>query len=391
MNALSLIAASAPSDLWSKLIYAFQGAFGNFGWTILFVTLFVKLIMTPLDFCVKYSNKKQTLVQKKLSPQIAKLKKKFGANQDQIRIQTQALYKREGFKAGASCLIMAVNMLATMLVFITFYSSIRKVAAYEMINQYETLEQTYTNEYVSSLREKTGDETIIDEATANAWIQANLANPEDEHYQDNASYVLDSTREAEAAMLNCWNEKKESWLWIQNIWVADAPTAPLPEYDKLVSSSSSGNYDEYIKANIDKDAYTKIASSITTHSSRPQNGFLIVAISVGLLSFLSQWIADLHTKLHNKKAQQLAKAADPSEKTMKIMKIILPLIWVGFAFSSSACFGLYLIASSIASITFGEIIAIIVNKLTKNKQKEVEEVLEKEANRLIKKGKLQEK
>ena len=391
MNALSLIAASAPSDLWSKLIYAFQGAFGNFGWTILFVTLFVKLIMTPLDFCVKYSNKKQTLVQKKLSPQIAKLKKKFGANQDQIRIQTQALYKREGFKAGASCLIMAVNMLATMLVFITFYSSIRKVAAYEMINQYETLEQTYTNEYVSSLREKTGDETIIDEATANAWIQANLANPEDEHYQDNASYVLDSTREAEAAMLNCWNEKKESWLWIQNIWVADAPTAPLPEYDKLVSSSSDGNYDEYIKANIDKDAYTKIASSITTHSSRPQNGFLIVAISVGLLSFLSQWIADLHTKLHNKKAQQLAKVADPSEKTMKIMKIILPLIWVGFAFSSSACFGLYLIASSIASITFGEIIAIIVNKLTKNKQKEVEEALEKEANRLIKKGKLQEK
>ena len=64
---------------------------------------------------------------------------------------------------------------------------------------------------------------------------------------------------------------------------------------------------------------------------------------------------------------------------------------VGFAFSSSACFGLYLIASSIASIAFGEIIAIIVNKLTKNKQKEVEDVLEKEANRLIKKGKLQEK
>ena len=391
MNALSLILANAPKDLWSKLIYWIHGAFGNFGWTILFVTLLVKLIMTPLEFLVKYSNKKQTLVQKKLSPQIAKLKKKFGSNQEQIRIQTQALYKREGFKAGASCLIMAVNMLATMLVFFTFYSSIRKVASYEMINQYETLEQTYTNEYVSSLREKTGDETIIDEATANAWIQSNLANPEDEHYQDNASYVLDSTREAEEAMLNCWNEKKESWLWVQNLWVADAPTAPLPEYDKLVSSSSDGNYDDYIKENINKDTYTKIASSITTHSSRPQNGFLIIAISVGLLSFLSQWITDLHTKLRNKKAQQLAKAADPSEKTMKIMKIILPLIMVGFAFSSSACFGLYLIASSIASIAFGEVIAIIVNKLTKKQQAEVEEVLEKEANRLIKKGKLQEK
>ena len=391
MNALSLIAANAPGDLWSKLIYAFQGAFGNFGWTILFVTLFVKLIMTPLEFLVKYSSKKQNLVQKKLSPQIAKLKKKFGANQEQIKIQTQALYKREGFKAGVSCIIMAVNMLVTMLVFFTFYSSIKKVASYEMINQYETLEQTYVNEYVSSLREKTGDETIIDEESANAWIQANLSDSELPNFQENASINFDAKDEAEKAMLACWDKSKASWLWVQNLWVADAPTAPLPTYDKLVSSSGDGGYNDYIKANIDKDAYTRIANSITENSARPQNGFFIVTIMVGLLSFLSQWISDLHTKLRNKKAQKLVKAADPSEKTMKIMKIIMPLMMVGFAFSSSTCFGLYLVASAIANIAFGEIVAIIVNKLTKKQQAEVEEVLEKEANRLIKKGKLQEK
>ncbi|MBQ4542457.1 MAG: hypothetical protein IJA23_06425, partial [Clostridia bacterium] len=116
----------------------------------------------------------------------------------------------------------------------------------------------------------------------------------------------------------------------------------------------------------------------------------IVTIMVGVLSFVSQMVSDLHTKLRNKKAQKLAKAADPSEKTMKIMKIITPLIMVGFAFSSSTCFGLYLVASAIANLAFGEIIALIVNKLTKKQQAEVEEVLEKEANRLIKKGKLQE-
>lgn len=390
MNALSLIAASAPGDLWSKLIYAFQDAFGNFGWTILFVTLFVKLIMTPLEFLVKYSNKKQTLVQKKLSPQIAKLKKKFGANQEQIKIQTQALYKREGFKAGASCIIMSLNMLVTMLVFFTFYSSIRKVASYEMINQYETLEQTYVDEYVSSLREKTGDTTIIDEETANAWIQTNLSDSNLPNFQENANINFAAKDDAEKAMLACWDDTKESWLWVQNLWVADAPTAPLPTYDKLVSSSSDGGYNDYIKANIDKEAYTRIANSITENSNRPQNGFFIVTIMVGVLSYVSQMVADLHTKLRNKKAQKLAKAADPSEKTMKIMKIILPLMMVGFAFTSSTCFGLYLAASSIASLAFGEIIALIVNKLTKKTQEEVEEVLEKEANRLIKKGKLQE-
>lgn len=392
MNALSLIAATAPNDLWSKLIYFVQGAFGNFGWTILFVTLLVKLIMTPLEFLVKYSSKKQNLVQKKLSPQIAKLKKKFGANQEQIKIQTQALYKREGFKAGASCIIMAVNMLVTMLVFFTFYSSIRKVASYEMINQYETLEQTYVNEYVTSLREKTGDDTIVDEETANAWIDANVneIDNEDPAFQTNSGYLFEATEEAEEAMLACWESQKESWLWVQNLWVADAPTAQLPKYSKLVSSSSDGGYNEYIKEYIREDKYTSIANAITDNASRPQNGFLIITIMVGVLSYLSQWIADLHTKLRNKKAQKLVKASDPSERTMKIMKLITPLIMVGFAFSSSACFGLYLIASAIANILFGEIVAIIVDKLTKKTQEEVEEVLEKEANRLIKKGKLQE-
>ncbi len=392
MNALSLVLANAPNDLWSKLIYFVQGAFGNFGWTILFVTLLIKLIMSPLEFFVKYSSKKQNLVQKKLSPQIAKIKKKFGANQEQIRIQTQSLYKREGFKAGTSCIVMAINMIVTMVVFFTFYSSIRKVAAYEMINQYETLEQTYVGEYVSSLREKTGDETIVDETTANAWINANVnnADKDDPIFQVNSNYYYEATAEAEKAMLDCWSEKKESWLWVTNLWVADAPTSPLPTYEKLISSST-GSYTTYIEEEINEEKYTRIANSVVDNSARPQNGFLIIAIAVGVLSFFSQWITDLHTKLHNKKAQKLVKATDQTERTMKIMKFILPLIMVGFAFTSSACFGLYLIANSIAGIVLGEITVLIINKLTKKQQAEVEEVLEKEANRLIKKGKLQEK
>ena len=95
----------------------------------------------------------------------------------------------------------------------------------------------------------------------------------------------------------------------------------------------------------------------------------------------------------NKKAQHLANAtADATTNTsMKMMKIIMPIIMVFFAFSSSASFGIYLLASSLSSILIGEITSPIINKLTKKQQKEVEEVLEKEANRMIKKGKLQEK
>lgn len=73
------------------------------------------------------------------------------------------------------------------------------------------------------------------------------------------------------------------------------------------------------------------------------------------------------------------------------MKIVMPIIMLTFVLTSSASFGIYILASNIASIAIGEIISLIINKLTKKKQAEVEEYLEKEANRLIKKGKLQEK
>lgn len=392
MNALILSALNAPNDLWSKLIYWINGAFGNFGWTILFVTLLVKLIMAPLDFLVKYSNKKQTLIQKKLSPQIAKIKKKFGNNEQQIRIQTQSLYKREGLKVGASCIIMAVNMLATMLVFFTFYSSIKKVSAYEMITQYQTLEQTMENKYASSIREKTGDNSIVDYASAYNWYTDNITNGDasTDQYQNCLVYHKQAEQEALNQMISTWESTKDNWLWVSNIWVADAPTAPLASYDKLLSMGSNGGYEDYIKENINKENYNKIANTITRDAKRSKNGFYIVTIIVGLLSFLSQWIADLHTKLRNKKAQKLATVSDPSQTTMKIMKIIMPLIMVGFALTSATSFGLYLIASSIASIAFGEITALIIRKLTKKQQEEVEAVLEKEADRLIKKGKLQE-
>ena len=83
MNLFSVISAvAAPKSLWVTLINWVQSFIGNFGWTIILVTLFIKVVMTPLDFFVKLNTKKQTLVQQKCAPQIAKLQKKFGADRN---------------------------------------------------------------------------------------------------------------------------------------------------------------------------------------------------------------------------------------------------------------------------------------------------------------------
>ena len=79
MNLFSLLAGvELKKDLWTILINWFKGSVVNVGWTILLVTLFVKLVTIPLDFMVRLTTKKQTLIQQKCAPQVAKLQKKFG-------------------------------------------------------------------------------------------------------------------------------------------------------------------------------------------------------------------------------------------------------------------------------------------------------------------------
>ena len=119
-----------------------------------------------------------------------------------------------------------------------------------------------------------------------------------------------------------------------------------------------------------------------------------MAILVGLSTFASQLVAELHNKFKSKKANTLAKLSEQNggaaaaQPTMKVMKIVLPIIMVIFALTSAASFSIYLLASSLVSLALGEVTSLIVDTMTKKQRLAVEQSLEKEANRLIKKGKI---
>ena len=425
MNLFSFIAGvNAPKGLWEILLRWINGSIGNLGWTLLLLTILVKLVTTPLDFMVKYTTKKQTLVQQKCAPQIAKLRKKYGNNEQAIRTQTTALYKREGLKMGTGCLMMVINMVLTCVIFFTFYSSLRKVSAYEAIHQYEEIYANYENAYYQGMADFKSDDEFVSAEYSKNWVKnaedlsAELVNLEKINEADRTQEQKDRITEIKTELLDIetfttnnedlftfatnkagdaanktWKDIKESWLWVNNIWVADATTRPFPTYESLVKASKDAGkyYSEYVANNIDKDEYTTIATHITSSSGVKYNGYYILAVLAGVITLAQQIIADLHTKLKNKKANKLAKAANKqNQMSIKMMKIIMPIIMVAFVLTSTASFGIYILASNVASIAFGEIIALIVNKMTQKKRLEVEEELEKEANRLIKKGQLQE-
>jgi len=402
MNIFSFVSAlQAPNDLWSILINWIKGGVGNLGWTILLLTLLVKAVTLPLDLLTKYTQKKQTLVQQKCAPEVAKLQKKFGNDRQRLQMQTNALYKREGLKMGTGCVVMLVNMILTMVIFFTFFASFRDYSAYEAIHQYEQVEAAYTETFYDEMIEKY-DELETDK-DVEAWIEKYSSEKAYREAvpgsttQDYAAFVDQHentinqiTKTSTKAAQNKWHEVKADWLWIKNIWVADATTTPFPTYNELLDMAKDGSkeYAEYVEKNINKEAYSRI-SGIIAKDEVKNNGFYILAILAGVISYLSQFISELHSKFKNKLVNQIVKKSDQqSTMTMKIMKLILPIMMVMFVLTSSASFGIYLLASNLASIAFGEVVSLIVNALTKKQRLAVEESLEKEVQRLAKKGKI---
>ena len=394
MNILSFLSVSAPKSLWITLIDWIQSAVGNLGWTIILVTLLIKLVTTPLDFWVKLNTKKQTLIQQKCAPQVAKLQKKFGNDRVSLNAQTQSIYKREGLNMRSGCIIMLINTILSLVIFITFYNDLRKYSAYEAITQYEEIESTYTQNYKQAFIDYKSEDNFKTVEDVDNWFNTYNSMTDEAlkqaEYDSKRAYIEHATEVASKAAVDSWNKNKSrsSWLWVQNIWVADSTSIAFPSYANLVSIAQSTDYVDHVSS-IDATSYDKIATLVSDNAPRKNNGYYLLPVLAGLITFLSQYITELHSKLKNKKANSIAKAASTEMgSTMKVMKIVMPIVMVLFTITSSASFGLYIIASNIASIALGELTSLIIDSLTKNKRKEVEEALEKEANRLIKKGKL---
>ena len=399
MNLLSVLSAtvSKPKSLWITLINWIQSGVGNLGWTIILVTVLIKLVTLPLDFWVKFNTKRQTLIQQKCAPQVAKLQKKFGNDRQTLQRQSQALYKREGLDMRSGCIIMLINTILTFTIFITFYNDLRKKSAYEAIYQYEQIEATYTQEYKAAYLDKSESVYAFEDWAAVEAKYAELktmpAGEEKTILEDNLkSYEEYATEVGSDKAVEYWKEhnKDSSWLWIQNIWVSDSTSKAFPFYDSLKSIAKDTGYTDYVN-NIKEANYNKIATLVSENAPRENNGYYILPILAGAITFLSQYVSELHTRLKNKKANKLAKEANSSTaSTMKVMKIVMPIIMVIFTLTASASFGLYILASNVATMAFGELTTLLIDGLTRKKRLEVEDSLEKEANRLIKKGQFKE-
>ncbi len=420
MNLANIVASvSAPSGMWANLISWIHGwVGGGYGWTILVLILFVKLVLSPLDFLIKYTSKKTSLTQQKLAPQIARLRKKYGDNQQMIQQQTQLLYKREGNNVFGSCFVMLLNLVLTFTIFLTLFSSLRKLSSYQAIVQYDTLRTTYERtaslsyiqdsqmleqieQTLSSGQDLSEEETealnsalelyFADMETVNNYNSSTATDDDTANYQSAYTKYNDATNAATAAVKKQWSSVKQNWLWVKNIWVTDGHKNPFPDYSSLKSMATSSKVDEYINyvaklgEGNDLIVFNTISDSIEAETGS-WNGYYLLAIISVLLSIASMFVNDVGNKSKNKKARQVADAANPQGATAKIMKLVVPIIMAIFVLTTNAAFGIYVITNSFMTILISLATNLIINAVFAKKQAEVDAILQKEAERVARKG-----
>ncbi len=342
-----------PSGLWFNLFNWFESWIGNYGWTILLFTVFVKLIVLPLEFYNRYLSRKNNFIQKRLSGQVAKINAKYKNNRDSANQAVSALYKREGYSMVGTCVFTLLNLVLTLIVFISFFNTLRDISAYKMLDQYRTLEHTYT-----ITLEESGSVELAENAVV---VQ----------YDELAG--------------------KSKWLWVENIWAKDSYVSIVPEYSDLNKVATSANkkeykqyFDETSELYISEESYNTVMAKLID-SKDGWNGYFILAIMAGVLSFLSQYLSELQNK--SKKANALKQQSEQEmqmQKTMNFMRILLPAMMVIFALTNSASFGIYLIASSIIGIITNFATSFLVNKLTRGEEEKYLAWAEKEAVRQAK-------
>lgn len=92
------------------LLTFLYGFIGNYGITIVIVTLIVKFALYPVYKKQIFS----TAGMSEMQPKIQEIQKKYAKDQETMNLKLQELYKEEGFNPASGCLPMIVQMIVIM-------------------------------------------------------------------------------------------------------------------------------------------------------------------------------------------------------------------------------------------------------------------------------------
>ena len=332
---------------WGWVSYAFA---------IVFFTLFIKLILSPLDFANRFLTRHTQIRQQALASEVADLQRTYGNDPMAFARARQALFQKNGVGGLGSSLIALASVIITLVVFFQVMGALNNISNYNIRTQYQALQGVY-EEYIEGK-----DAANLTEAQT-----AELTDLLNEKYQ--------------ATKVNAG--------WIKNIWQPDSPMAkPIKSVDDYNNSQPK---DFRLTTDEQKAEYNTIFNYI--HTEKQNNGYFVLAIISAVTIFLSLKVNAIMAKrnapqkpaekkaepiitysLRDAKQQGAAEEkpiVDPAQMS-KIMMWTMPLIYVYFATMQTSAFAIYMIASSLISTILSVGFAFLIDFiLRRTKQPEI--------------------
>jgi len=382
VEGLSSVSLNWIGNIISWIFDLFSNVYAGVALGVILFTLCLKTLVLPLDIYSRVKMKKQSLLMKKMRPQMEKLQKQYANDKQMYQQKVMELQKKNGYNPVGACLPTLISLIIFMIVFTAFstYSN------YATLTTYNNLVEAYNgsvSEYVMT-GENDGENKhfLIDEngsyrvefdrfsdyySTVNNEFDADKFGKmtEADKFEVVAEFVKLNARESSAKYYED-NKYKTTFLWIGNLWYPDSMlNREIPAFkdfrsaiSRAVGSGMSSTYEE---------SYNEVTFNLDRQKNTFNGYFVLIVLSIGFM-FLQQFIV----MRSQKDANELSTVDGSAASTNKWMMIIMPLIFGIVAFAYSAAFSIYMITNTVYSL----ISTLIINKAVQVKfdKREAEEV-----------------
>lgn len=95
------------------ILQGIYGFVGNYGWAVVIFTVFIRLVVLPLDFKSRKGMRAMTRVQ----PKMQELQKKYANDQEKLNRKMAELYKNEHVSPMSGCLPMIIQLVVMIFMF----------------------------------------------------------------------------------------------------------------------------------------------------------------------------------------------------------------------------------------------------------------------------------
>ncbi len=388
----------SDSDLgvMGKLVRWMHSWVGNYGWTVVVFTVFLKILMTPLDIWQRYASRKSSLKMQQMQPIMDSIDKRYGANTQRANEEKQKLYKKQGFSMLSTCLPMIVSMV----IFFVMFAGLRDYSSYSSVVNFQGLSSTYFDTYVeqivgenadeeirevyfngTSYKDDNGDEKHIkgfneteaelgDGLTSEEGKGKLICQTAGLSAVTNAfpTESLEAEQKALEAVREYYEHNHESWLWIENVWQPDTWATIMQPYEggqfEGGGFSSTVDMSKFPGGN-GEELYNKLRNEVMKGNGYSKNGkwnglMILPFASIGL-SFLSMFISQRMERKNRK--GEVVEQNQQQKVTNRTMMILMPLMMAWFGFIYTGAFAIYMVVNYTLSIISTVLLRYPVEKM----------------------------